>query len=190
MCCCRRPVVVVVRRRGRQDADGAQHVGCGRAPRLGRDGAGLDWLLRDADDGPRPAARRIVRAARDLYARRTARTSVRRRAAESGDEIRGVGVRAGGSWLLSLLVFFPLVGAALVIAAPRGRHALVRAIALATSLVPLACALYVVAHFDRAFSRADRQRRLPVHRARRLDPLAQRRVLRRRRRHLDLDGAS
>ncbi|HEY1585127.1 MAG TPA: NADH-quinone oxidoreductase subunit M, partial [Polyangia bacterium] len=72
----------------------------------------------------------------------------------AGDEIRGVGVRAGGSWLLSLMVFFPLVGAALVIAAPRGRHTLVRAIALATSLVPLACALYVVAHFDRTFSRA------------------------------------
>jgi NADH-quinone oxidoreductase subunit M len=72
----------------------------------------------------------------------------------AGDELHGIGVRAGGSWLLSLMVFFPLVGAALVIAAPRGRHALVRAIALATSLVPLACALYVVAHFDRSFSRA------------------------------------
>jgi NADH-quinone oxidoreductase subunit M len=65
-----------------------------------------------------------------------------------------VPVRAGESWLLTLMIFFPLVGAALIIAAPRGRHTLVRAIALATSLVPLAAALYVVAHFDRAFSRS------------------------------------
>ncbi|HEY2514986.1 MAG TPA: NADH-quinone oxidoreductase subunit M, partial [Polyangiaceae bacterium] len=37
---------------------------------------------------------------------------------------------------------------------PRGRPTLVRAIAFATSLVPLAAALLVVAHFDRGFSRA------------------------------------
>jgi NADH-quinone oxidoreductase subunit M len=72
----------------------------------------------------------------------------------AGDELHGVAVRAGESWLLTLMIFFPLAGAALVIAAPRGRHALVRAIALATSLVPLAGALYLVAHFDRGFSRA------------------------------------
>src|SRR3954469_22254112 len=72
----------------------------------------------------------------------------------AGDELHGVGVRAGESWLLTLLVFFPLAGAALILAAPRGRHALVRAIALATSLVPLAAAIYVVAHFDRTFGRA------------------------------------
>jgi NADH-quinone oxidoreductase subunit M len=72
----------------------------------------------------------------------------------TGDELHGVGVRAGESWLLTLLVFFPLAGAALILAAPRGRHALVRAVALATSLVPLAAAIYVVAHFDRTFGRA------------------------------------
>ena len=72
----------------------------------------------------------------------------------AGDELRAVPLRAGGSWLLSLMVFFPLVGAALVVAVPRGRHTLVRAIALATSLVPLAAALHIVAHFDRGFSRA------------------------------------
>ena len=72
----------------------------------------------------------------------------------AGDELHDVAVRAGESWLLTLLVFFPLAGAALVLAAPRGRHALVRAIALATSLVPLAGAIYLVAHFDRGFSRA------------------------------------
>ena len=31
-------------------------------------------------------------------------------------------VRAGASWLLTLMVFFPLVGAALILLAPRGRH--------------------------------------------------------------------
>ncbi len=72
----------------------------------------------------------------------------------AGDEIRGVGVRAGSSWLLTLMVFFPLVGAALVLLAPRGRVRLVRAIALATSLVPLAAAVEVVARFDRTFSLA------------------------------------
>jgi NADH-quinone oxidoreductase subunit M len=72
----------------------------------------------------------------------------------SGDELHGIAVRAGESWLLTLMVFFPLAGAALVLAAPRGRHALVRAIALGTSLVPLAAAIFMVAHFDRSFSRA------------------------------------
>ncbi|HEX6837923.1 MAG TPA: NADH-quinone oxidoreductase subunit M [Polyangia bacterium] len=72
----------------------------------------------------------------------------------AGDELHGVGVSAGSSWLLTLMVFFPLVGAALVVATPRGRDGLVRAIALATSLVPLAAAVYVVVHFDRAFSLA------------------------------------
>ncbi|HXU68984.1 MAG TPA: NADH-quinone oxidoreductase subunit M [Polyangia bacterium] len=65
-------------------------------------------------------------------------------------EVTAVAVRAGGSWLLTLMIFFPLVGAALVMLAPRGRHALVRAIALGTSLVPLAAALHAVAHFDGA----------------------------------------
>ena len=64
--------------------------------------------------------------------------------------VTAVAVRAGGSWLLTLLIFFPLVGAALVMLAPRGRHGLVRAIALGTSLVPLAAALHAVAHFDGA----------------------------------------
>jgi NADH-quinone oxidoreductase subunit M len=73
---------------------------------------------------------------------------------KSGDELLGVPARAGESWLLTLMIFFPLAGAALVLAAPRGRLALVRALALATSLVPLAAALYLVAHFDRGFSRA------------------------------------
>jgi NADH-quinone oxidoreductase subunit M len=70
----------------------------------------------------------------------------------AGDELHAVAVQAGSSWLLTLMVFFPLAGAALVVAAPRGRHALVRAIALATSLVPLGAALVVVARFDRTFS--------------------------------------
>ncbi|MCU1281707.1 MAG: nuoM [bacterium] len=72
----------------------------------------------------------------------------------AGDEIRGVAVRAGSSWLLTLMVFFPLAGAALILAVPRGRDRLTRAIALATSLVPLAAAGFLVAHFDRGFSRA------------------------------------
>ena len=62
--------------------------------------------------------------------------------------ITALALRAGGSWLLTLMVFFPLVGAALVMLAPRGRHGLVRAIALGASLVPLAAALHAVAHFD------------------------------------------
>ena len=67
----------------------------------------------------------------------------------AGGSVTGVAVRAGASWLLTLMVFFPLVGAALVLLAPRGRHGLVRAIALATSLVPLGAAIEMVAHFDR-----------------------------------------
>ncbi|MGZ3427214.1 MAG: complex I subunit 4 family protein [Polyangia bacterium] len=52
------------------------------------------------------------------------------------------------------MIFFPLVGAALVLAVPRGRDGLVRAIALGTSLVPLAAAGFLVTHFDRSFARA------------------------------------
>ncbi|MGZ3439886.1 MAG: hypothetical protein ACXVDD_10225, partial [Polyangia bacterium] len=67
---------------------------------------------------------------------------------QTPDELVGVALRAGASWLLTLMIFFPLVGAALVLAVPRGRDGLVRAIALATSLVPLAAAGFLVAHFD------------------------------------------
>jgi NADH-quinone oxidoreductase subunit M len=73
---------------------------------------------------------------------------------EAANELHGVALRAGGSWLLTLMIFFPLAGAALILAVPRGRDGLVRAIALATSLVPLAAAGFLVAHFDRNFARA------------------------------------
>ncbi|MDB4969197.1 MAG: nuoM [Myxococcales bacterium] len=69
-------------------------------------------------------------------------------------QVRGVPLRAGSSWLLTLLIFFPLVGAALILFVPTGRHALTRAIALATSLVPLAASVLMCLRFDRAFSQA------------------------------------
>ena len=73
---------------------------------------------------------------------------------EAANELHGVALQSGASWLLTLLVFFPLAGAALILAVPRGREGLVRAIALASSLVPLAAAAFLVAHFDRTLSRA------------------------------------
>jgi NADH-quinone oxidoreductase subunit M len=68
--------------------------------------------------------------------------------------VAGVAVRQGASWLLTLLIFFPLAGAALILFVPRGRNGLVRAIALATSLVPLAAGAFLFARFDRGFAQA------------------------------------
>ena len=74
--------------------------------------------------------------------------------ATSDGAIRAVPLQAGASWLLTLIIFFPLVGALLIVLAPAARPTLVRAIALATSLVPLAAALWMFARYDRAFTQA------------------------------------
>src|SRR5439155_14156238 len=73
---------------------------------------------------------------------------------QAGDSVRGVALRTGASWLLTLLVFFPLVGAALILFVPAGRNGLTRAIALATSLVPLAASVVLFMRFDRGFMQA------------------------------------
>jgi NADH-quinone oxidoreductase subunit M len=66
--------------------------------------------------------------------------------------VAGVPLRYGSSWLLTLLIFFPLAGALLILLAPAGRHNLMRAIALATTLVPLAAAIFLCVRFDRTFA--------------------------------------
>jgi NADH-quinone oxidoreductase subunit M len=68
--------------------------------------------------------------------------------------VAAVPLRSGASWLLTLMIFFPLAGALLILWVPRGRHNLMRAIALGTSLVPLAAAIELFARFDRDFAQA------------------------------------
>jgi NADH-quinone oxidoreductase subunit M len=70
----------------------------------------------------------------------------------TGANVRAVPLRAGSSWLLTLLIFFPLAGAALILFVPSGSHRLTRTIALAASLVPLAASLLLFLRFDRNFS--------------------------------------
>ena len=66
------------------------------------------------------------------------------------EEVIGVALRANASDALSWLIFFPLVGALLVLLLPQGaaRHA--RLIALVTSSVPMGIALWLLSRFDRA----------------------------------------
>ncbi len=66
--------------------------------------------------------------------------------------VTGVALRYGSSWLLTLLIFFPLAGAVLILLAPAGRHNLMRGLALATTLVPLAASIFLCARFDRTFA--------------------------------------
>jgi NADH-quinone oxidoreductase subunit M len=65
-----------------------------------------------------------------------------------------VPLRYGSSWLLTLIVFFPLVGALLILLAPAGRASLIRGLALLTTLVPLCGAIYLCVRFDRSFAQA------------------------------------
>ncbi|HWE30688.1 MAG TPA: NADH-quinone oxidoreductase subunit M, partial [Polyangia bacterium] len=66
--------------------------------------------------------------------------------------VTAVALQYGSSWLLTLMIFFPLAGAVLILLAPAGRHNLTRGLALATTLVPLATAIFLCAHFDPTFA--------------------------------------
>jgi NADH-quinone oxidoreductase subunit M len=68
--------------------------------------------------------------------------------------VASVPLRYGSSWLLTLMIFFPLVGALLILLVPPGRPALVRAIALGATLVPLAGAIDLFVRFDRSFAQS------------------------------------
>jgi NADH-quinone oxidoreductase subunit M len=73
--------------------------------------------------------------------------------ARPAGNVATVALRAGaGPPWLSWIVFFPLLALPLLFAVPRGRERLVRWIALAASLVPLALALHVFRHFDRTLA--------------------------------------
>jgi NADH-quinone oxidoreductase subunit M len=66
--------------------------------------------------------------------------------------VAALAVRANSSRLLTLIIFFPLLAAGLVLLVPRGRDELARWIALGGTLVPLAGALWMLVHFDRNYS--------------------------------------
>jgi NADH-quinone oxidoreductase subunit M len=69
--------------------------------------------------------------------------------------IAGVALKASvDPPLLSLIVFFPLLGIPVVLLVPPGRERLVRGIALVVSCVPLALAIRMVMGFDGSFTRA------------------------------------
>ncbi len=51
------------------------------------------------------------------------------------------------SWLLTLMTFFPAVGAVVILALPRGRDALVKGVALAVTTVPLILSIPLLARF-------------------------------------------
>ena len=51
-------------------------------------------------------------------------------------------------WALTLLVFLPLVGAAVVVAIPRSEEGLIKIAALGFSLATLAVAIGVIADFN------------------------------------------
>ncbi len=64
------------------------------------------------------------------------------------DYTTGVGLRAGSSWLLSLMVFFPLLGIPFLFMVPRGKEHLTRWVAVAAAAVPMVAAIYLYQHFD------------------------------------------
>src|SRR5262245_46604368 len=64
------------------------------------------------------------------------------------DYTTGVSLRAGSSWLLSLMVFFPLLGIPFLFMVPRGKEHLTRWVAVAAAAVPMVAAIYLYQHFD------------------------------------------
>jgi len=68
--------------------------------------------------------------------------------------ITGVAARSNNSWLLTAMIFFPLIGGLIILAMPSGKENLVRWIALATAAVPVGLAGFLYLHYDRAFGMA------------------------------------
>src|SRR5207245_831333 len=67
------------------------------------------------------------------------------------DPTAGVGLRAGSSCLLSLMVFFPLLGIPFLFLVPKGKERWTRWIAVCASAVPMGLAIFLYQHFDSSF---------------------------------------
>ncbi len=71
-----------------------------------------------------------------------------------GAYIGSVALRSSqGPPLLSLIVFFPLLGIPFILLVPRGRESLTRIVALVTTAVPLGLALWMIRQFDPTVTR-------------------------------------
>ncbi len=66
--------------------------------------------------------------------------------------VAGVAVRASQSWLLTAMIFLPLLGGLLILFLPSGKETLYRWVALAVSLVPLALSVVLYLQYNRNFS--------------------------------------
>ena len=86
--------------------------------------------------------------------------------------------------ILTYMTFIPIAGALIVLCLPSDKPDWIRWTAAGTTVPPLLMAIWLFVYFDRT------QGRLPVRRARAVDPELQHRVLRRRRRHQHHDGAA
>ena len=64
------------------------------------------------------------------------------------DHVSGLPMRAGSSWLLTIMVFFPLLGIPFLFLVPKGKESWTRWIAVAATLVPMIAAIFLATHFD------------------------------------------
>src|SRR5262249_27471831 len=71
---------------------------------------------------------------------------------EQGTYVAGIACRANSSWLLTMMIFFPILGALLVLFVPRGKDGLVKWVALAAAAAPMALAVMLYQQYDRTFS--------------------------------------
>jgi NADH-quinone oxidoreductase subunit M len=69
--------------------------------------------------------------------------------------VAGVALRAGQSWLLTFMIFFPLFGALVILLLPAGKEALSKWVALATAAAVMVGAVYLYFAYDRSFSMAN-----------------------------------
>ncbi len=70
------------------------------------------------------------------------------------DHVAAAALQANPSWLLSGMVFIPLLGCLLVMFVPKGKDHLVKWVALAVAAVPAALAVLLFVKFDRSVSMA------------------------------------
>jgi NADH-quinone oxidoreductase subunit M len=71
-----------------------------------------------------------------------------------GAHVAGVALRASSSWLLTWMIFAPLLGALVILLLPGTQAQTMRWIALATAAVPMVMAVWLYLHYDRSFSLA------------------------------------
>ncbi|MFI5290624.1 MAG: proton-conducting transporter membrane subunit, partial [Polyangia bacterium] len=74
--------------------------------------------------------------------------------AHPGEYVAGVAARANSSWLLTVMIFFPLLGGLIILLIPAGQEHLAKWLALASAAVPVGLSGWLFLHFDRAFSQA------------------------------------